>query len=118
MSSYYAILHDGDPGPSHFDNILSKEHVGFTVDAHLYPDRVVVQPWRKLEFEARRALRGDPMVTVWDGPTYLYTFPVGMLASNVAQGDIVSVEIGWTQSVERSEMQPTHKRWSPWGLFK
>ena len=100
MSNYYTILHDGDPGPRHLDNILSKRHEDFMVSAHLYPDKVVVRSSFKLGFELARAPRGPIQITIWDGPTFLHLVPMGSYPNNLIAGDILNTDLTWTQMVE------------------
>lgn len=108
MSNYYAILHDGDPGPRHLDNILSKRHEDFIVSAYLYPDKVLVRSSFKLNFELARRPRGPIQITVWDGPTFLYLVPMDPYPNNLIAGDILNTELTWTQMVE--DMVPEPKR--------
>lgn len=105
MGSYYAVLHDGDPGPHHYDNILSAQHQSVFLHADLTPEAIIVSSQR-LRFEAVRSVPFGPRplpVTLWDGPKYLLTVSVPV-RPHVNKGDIVEVDLDWT--MRHSEAKP------------
>ena len=105
--SYYAILHSSDPGPHHYDNILSAEHKDVFLNATLDERGLVVRS-NKLHFEVTRSLpfgHNPVFVTVWDGPKYLVTVAVP-INTHLNKGDWLDVDLDWTTPYEGMKQHP------------
>jgi hypothetical protein len=105
MGNCYAVLHDKDPGPYHYENVLSAKHESVYLRAELTPEAIIVRA-TPLRFEAVRPLPFGPRpvwVTLWDGPNYLLTVQVGVDA-HINKGDSVDISLDWTML--HSEAKP------------
>ena len=94
---YYAILHDGDPGPNHLDNICAQEHCDFQLKAELVEGAIKITttyPYQ-LEFTARHRQRPPWLVTMWNGPQHQATMAVhpNNFDDWVHEGETVLVEL-------------------------